>query len=335
VSRAALARFAVLCAFWGSSFLLLALALEGLSPAQVVLGRVTTGAVVIWAIVALRRQALPSGRGLWGHLAVAGLFGNVIPFTLFAFATERIPSGLAGLLNATTPLFTLAFAVAALSDERLSATRTAGFVLGFLGVATVIGPAGLGSGEAFSVTGQLAALAGAASYGVAFVYSRRFIAGRGVPPLSLAAGQLAVSSGILLLMAPVLATQPVDIDVTVAVAVLLLGGLSTGVAYILYYNLLVEVGATTTSMVTYLVPVVAVTLGVVVLGEPVTWNLFVGGAVVIVGVAVAEGRLGRRPPTLDAPVPSSEAPPRAAGPGRRPSRRRRPRGRRPPGGPDG
>lgn len=306
MSRAALVRFAALCVLWGSSFLFIKLALEGLSPPQVVLGRLSAGAAVLWTIVALRRQRLPRDLVVWGHLALMGVVANVVPFLLFAWAEVRITSGLAGLLNGTTPLFTLAVAVAALAEERLTAVRAAGFGLGFLGVALVIGPDSLGIGPSApgvtSVTGQLACLGAAASYGVGFVYTRRFLARRGLPALALAAGQLGCAALTLWLLAPLVATDPMDLTLSVVASVLALGGLGTGVAYIFYYGLLAEAGATTTSMVTYVVPVVAVALGALALGEPLTWNLFAGGAVVILGVAVAEGRLRRRPPTVDAPT---------------------------------
>lgn len=303
MTRGSAARFAALCLFWGSSFLLIALSLRGLSPQQIVVARVTAGAAVVWTIVLLRRQPLPRGRDVWAQLAVAGALGNVVPFMLFSFATERIPSGLAGLLNATTPLFTLGLAVAALPDERMSRTRTAGFVIGFAGVAVVIGPAATGSAAA-PVGWQVACLVGAASYGAAFVFASRFLTGRGLPPLSLAAGQLGASSVLLWLAAPIVATQPMDLTPTVVVSILVMGAVGTGAAYIIYYTLITDVGATTSSMVTYVIPIVAVVLGVVVLGEPFGWHVVAGGATVFVGIAVAEGRLRRRP-TVDAPLPVS------------------------------
>jgi drug/metabolite transporter (DMT)-like permease len=200
------------------------------------------------------------------------------------------------VLNGTTPLFTLGVALAALPEERWSATRAGGMLLGFLGVLVVVGPWRDGDPRTSSLPGQLACLGAAACYGVSFVYTRRFLAGRGHPPLALAAGQLFAAAGLLTVAAPVLAATPIRWSPQVLASVLLLGALGTGVAYLLYYRLIADAGATSASMVTYLVPVVAVLLGVIVLGEPVSWNLFAGAGLVVLGVALAEGRLQRTPP---------------------------------------
>lgn len=307
MSRGSLLRLCLLALAWGSSFLLIELALEGLRPLQIVLGRLTAGACVLLLVVALRRQPLPGVR-LWGHLALLGLVANIVPFSLFAFGQERITSGLAGVLNGATPLFTLAFALGLLPEERLSAARGLGLGLGFVGVLLVVGPWDTNPLTS-SVPGQVACLGASACYGAAFVYTRRFVAGRGYPPMALAAGQVSMAAAILWLGAPLLARGEVALTPTVVASVAVLGGVGTGLAYLLYYRLIADAGATSTSMVTYLIPVVAVTLGVVVLGEPVGWNLFVGAAVVILGVALAEGRLDRVSPL---------APARPTAPGRDP-----------------
>jgi drug/metabolite transporter (DMT)-like permease len=290
LSSAALLRLVVLAGIWGASFLFIELALDGLSPIQIVLARLTAGAAVCGLIVALRGVGYPRGWRIWGHLAVMGVVANIVPFFLFGWGQERITSGLAGVLNGTTPLFTLAFAIAALPEERLATSRAVGLLLGFVGVVLVVGPWDTNPLTS-SVPGQLACLGAAACYGVTFVYTRRFITGRGHPPLSLAAGQLGAATVLLWLAAPIVARQPMDLDLVVVASVLTLGAVGTGLAYLLYYRLITDVGATTASMVTYLIPIVAVVLGVVVLGEPVGWNLFAGAAVVILGVAIAEGRL--------------------------------------------
>jgi drug/metabolite transporter (DMT)-like permease len=134
------------------------------------------------------------------------------------------------------------------------------------------------------------------------VYTRRFLANRGYPPLALATGQLAAATIVLGLAAPVVAASPVSLTPQVVASVVALGAMGTGIAYLLFYRLVSDAGATNASMVTYLIPIVAVVLGVLVLGEPVGWNLFAGAAVVIAGIALAEGRLDRLvPPTVDAP----------------------------------
>ena len=311
MSRGSAARLVLLALIWGASFLFIELALRGLSPMQIVLGRLLAGSAVLLAILAIRRQPLPRDGVVWGHLALLALVANIAPFFLYGWGQERITSGLAGVLNGTTPLFTIAFALGALPEERLSRARAAGLLLGFLGVILVIGPWDQNPLTS-SIPGQLACLGAALCYGISTVYARRFLTGRGTPVLSLSAAQVLIGTVIMLAAAPWLARGPVTLAPEVVASVLLLGGVGTGAAYLLYYRLIGDAGATSTSMVTYLIPVVAVTLGVVVLSEPVSWNLFAGAAVVILGVAVAEGRLRRRPgirprsrPTVDAPAHST------------------------------
>lgn len=302
MSRGSLVRLCVLACLWGSSFLFIKLALSGLAPVQIVLGRLSAGALVLLTIVTLRRQRMPREPRLWAHLALMGLVANIIPFTLFGFGEERITSGLAGVLNGTTPLFTLGFAMAALPEERLSTARGLGIGMGFLGAVLIVGPWDANPLTS-SVPGQLACLGAAACYGVGFVYTRRFVAGRGYPALALSAGQLSAAALLLWAAAPVVARSEITVTPVIAGSVLALGAAGTGLAYLLYYRLLTDEGATTTSMVTYLIPLVAVTLGVVVLGEPVGWNLFVGAGMVIAGVALAEGRLDRFTPFGPAKLP--------------------------------
>lgn len=308
MSRGSLARLGVLALAWGASFLFIKLALEGLSPIQIVLGRISAGAVVLWSILLVRRQRLPRELDLWGHLCVLGVVANIVPFFLFGFGEQRITSGLAGVLNGSTPLFTLVFALGLLPEERLSLTRGLGLGLGFLGVLLVVGPWDTNPLTS-SIPGQLACLGAATCYAAAFVYTRRFVSGRGYAPSSLAAGQLGAAAVLLWLASPLVARGEITLTPTVVGSVLTLGAVGTGLAYLLYYRLIADAGATSTSMVTYLIPVVAVTLGAVVLSEPVTWNLFAGAAVVIVGVAMAEGRLDDLLPL----GPARPAPPGADG----------------------
>lgn len=313
MSRGSLVRLGILALIWGSSFLLIELALDGMSPIQIVLGRLSAGALVLAGIVAVRGLSLPRSPAVWGHLAVMGLVANILPFFLFGWGQERITSGLAGVLNGSTPLFTLAFAIAALPEERLRPARAIGLLLGFVGVVLVVGPWDQNPLTS-SVPGQLACLGAATCYGAAFVYTRRFLARLGHPPVVMAASQLGIAALMLWLAAPFVAAQPIAFEGVVVGAVLTLGAVGTGLAYLLYYRLITEAGATTASMVTYLIPVVAVVLGVVVLGEPVGWNLFAGAAVVILGVAVAEGRLPLLraraiPPPESGSTPSAGVPP--------------------------
>jgi drug/metabolite transporter (DMT)-like permease len=251
------------------------------------------GAAVLAAAMLARRERPPRRLALWGHLAVMAFVANIVPFFLFAWGEQRISSGRAGVLNATTPLATLLLALVALPQERPTPAKLGGLGLGFAGVVVLVAPWASGHG-AEPLTGQLACLTAASCYGVAFIYTRRFLGGTGLSPLVLAACQLAVGTALLGAAAPLLARHPVTLAPRVAAAVLLLGAFGTGVAYILYYGLVRDAGATSASMVTYLVPVAAVLLGVVALHEHVTWNLLAGAAVVIAGVALAEGRLRLR-----------------------------------------
>ena len=309
--RADLVRFGLLGLIWGSSFLFIKVGLEGMSPAQVVAGRIWSGAAVLLVVVALRGLPLPRSFRLWGHLFLLAVLANVLPFMLFSWAETRVDSGVAGLLNGSTPLITIVLATALLPEERASRSRVAGLLLGFAGVVVIVGPwrAGGLSGQRL---GQLACIGAAGCYGLAFTWTRRFLADTGQPMLVLAACQLAAASVVMLALAPAVAFEPMQLDTQVVAAVLTLGLVGTGLAYLLYYGLITEVGATTASMVTYLIPVVAVVLGAVVLGEDVYWNLFAGAAVVIVGVALAEGRIGgtARPALSEAeapmPLPASD-----------------------------
>jgi drug/metabolite transporter (DMT)-like permease len=294
VTANAWARLGLLAVIWGCSFLFIKVALEGLSPAQVVFGRMSCGAIVLLCVLAARRQRFPTTFKPWAHLAACAVISNIIPFALFAWGEQRISSSRAGVLNATTPLCTLLFAMALLPEERPTANRVAGLLVGFAGVVVLVAP--WAESGASDIGGQLACIGAAASYGVAFVYTRRFLSVLDLPAGVLAAGQLTAGTLLLLLAAPFVATQPMQLNARVVLSILALGGLGTGVAYLIFHGLVRDAGATSTSTVTYLIPVTAVILGVVVLDESVSWNLFAGAAVIIAGVALAEGRIHPKRP---------------------------------------
>ncbi len=292
VDRSSALRLGLLAAIWGTSFLLMKVALVELTPMQIVLGRMVLGAAALLVVLRIRGERLPRGRGIWGSLLFVGVVANVVPFFLIAWGEQYVSSGLAGIYNATTPLFTLLVATAALPEERPTAAKATGLVVGFLGVLLVMAPwRGTGSS---ALAGQLACLAAAACYAVAITYTRRYLSGSGLPPVVLAAGQLVCATGVVGALFPLWTTSTVALPPRVLASMLALGVLGTGIAYLIFYRLIGEIGATASSTVTYLVPVVAVSLGVVVLGEVVGWNDFVGAAVVLLGVAVAGGQLGRR-----------------------------------------
>ena len=258
---------------------------------QIVLGRMVVGAAVMLAVLALARHHLPRELGPWAHLAVMAVVANIAPYFFFGWGVERIASGLAGVLNATTPLFTVVFALTTRS-ERSSAARMAGLLLGFVGVVVLAAPwrtTALGG----SLPGVGACLLGSACYAASYVYARRFLTGRGFSALVLSAGQMAAGAVLLVLVRPMVARSPVMLTPTVIASLLVLGILGTGVAYVLNYRLIADEGAVAASTVTYLIPLVAVVLGALILNEPLTWHLLAGGAIVLVGVAVSEGRLSQ------------------------------------------
>src|SRR5262249_27383833 len=189
------ARFFTLAVIWGLSFLFIKEAVQALAPLQVVAGRMVIGTATLLAFLAARRERLPRGIRTWAHLSVAATLNNVLPFTLFAYAELRIGSALAGICNASAPLFAALVALAALPDERLSRRRGLGLLLGFCGVFVVLGAwDGLAGHD---LAGALLALGGGLCYGIGFPYTRRFLTGTGNSSLSLAAGQLLCGSAML------------------------------------------------------------------------------------------------------------------------------------------
>ncbi|SEQ94337.1 Permease of the drug/metabolite transporter (DMT) superfamily [Lentzea xinjiangensis] len=290
MDKASVVRFMVLALLWGSSFTFIKVSLEGLTPGQLVLSRLVLGAAVLLTIAALRKVALPRSVQVWGHIAAAGLFGNVIPFLLLSYGEKTTGAGIAGVLIGATPLLTLALATAALPTERATSRKAVGLALGFIGVVLLIGPWHESLG---SLSGRLACFGAAVSYAIGFVYVRKFLSPLGLAPLSLAASQLVSAAVLQAVVTPFLGWRTPDLTGPVTLSIVLLGLFSTGLAYVLYFRLIGDVGATTASAVNYVVPVFAVLVSVLFLGEPVTWNLLAGGLVVLVGVAYAENRMGQ------------------------------------------
>ncbi|MGH3691646.1 MAG: DMT family transporter [Microbacterium sp.] len=284
-----LVQFLLLALTWGASFLFVAIALDGLSPAQVVLGRLVTGAVALAVISLIGRHRLPPFGKVWAHLLVVSLLLCVIPFLLFAWAQQDISSGLASIYNATTPLMTMLISLIALREERATRARAVGIAVGFLGVVVVLGPwSGLGTGTALA---QLACLGATASYGAAFVYLRRFVSPLGLAAIPVATVQVGLGAIVMLVLTPMIAAVPMSLTTPVVLAVVALGALGTGLAYVWNTNIVGAWGATNASTVTYLTPVVGVALGAIVLAEEISWNEPVGAMVVILGIAITQGRI--------------------------------------------
>lgn len=300
--------FLALALFWGCSFAFIRVGLEALSPVQVVFWRLLLGLVALTAVSVASRTALPRTVRTWGHLAVLALLLNAAPFTLFAIGQQTVSSVLAGIINAATPLATLLVVLVALPQEKPTRQRVAGLLIGFAGILVVLGVwRGFPGGELGGIASCLLAVG---CYGMAFPYSRRYLTDLPEGPVALATGQVACATGLmlpLLLLTGVYPEHPVT--GRVVAAMLALGVLSSGMAYVLNFRIVAAAGATTASSVTYLTPLVAAVVGVSLLGEHLTWNQPAGALVVLAGVAVAQGRL-RRPPrrTADAGPHPAAAP---------------------------
>ncbi|MDX3536017.1 DMT family transporter [Streptomyces sp. MB09-01] len=285
-------RFAILSVVWGFSFLLIKVGTEGYAPFQVALGRVLFGALALLAVLLVRREKLPRGLRTWGHLSVAALLLNTVPFSLFAYAELSIPSTLAGICNATSPLWGMALSMVALSEDRPTRRRFAGLGLGFVGVLIV-----LGAWQGFAgvdARGTALALLAALCYPIGWIYVRRTLAGTPGSPVALTGGQLMVSTLQLALVSVLFTAAPTSFPLWPTLSVIALGALGTGMALQMQYGLVTEVGPTTAQMVTYFIPVIATAAGVLVLGEQLHWNTPVGAAIVLAGAALSQTRPGAR-----------------------------------------
>ncbi|WP_327305592.1 DMT family transporter [Streptomyces sp. NBC_01298] len=278
-------RVGVLALLWGSTFLWIDLALEGFTPVQVTLVRCALGALVLGAACRIARQRLPGGRALWGHVLVAAFFCNALPFALFGIGQRSVDSGLAGVLNATTPLWSLLIGLATRAERRPHAIRVAGLLVGLAGTALIFAP-WQRSGQVG--WGALAILGAAASY--AFAYMGRHLVGKGVPTLSLATAQLLAATGLTTLALPVGGLTAVRFQAVPLLAVVVLGVFATGLTFYLTYRIIADEGATNAATVGYLLPVVSVALGSLVLGEELSARVVAGMAVVLLGVALTRHR---------------------------------------------
>jgi len=295
--------FLLLGVIWGSSFLFIKVGVAELHPLYVTLGRVLAGVLTLLVVIVATRDRLPRDLRLWGHLTVTGVVGTAMPFTLFGYGEERVSSSLAGIWNATTALLVLPLAVYLFRTERMTAHRAAGLLIGFVGVLVVLGVwEGLGGAQ---FTGQLMCIAAAACYALAIPYTKRYISDRNESGLALAAGQLITATVTLAIVAPLTVGAPTplgDLSGKAIASILTLGAVGTGLAFVLNMRNIKLAGATTASMVTYLIPVFAVVLGVLALNEHITWHQPVGALVVLIGVAVAQGLIGTRKRPKPAPV---------------------------------
>ncbi|MFE9145114.1 DMT family transporter [Streptomyces tubercidicus] len=281
-------RFAVLSLVWGFSFLFIKVGTQGFAPLQVTLGRVAFGALVLLAVLTVKRERLPRSARIWAHLTAAAFFLNALPFSLFAYAELTIPSTLAGICNATSPLWGMALSVIALSEDRPTRRRVAGLGLGFLGVLTV-----LGAWQGFAgtdLTGTVMALGAALSYAIGWIYVRRTLAGVSHSHLSMSTTQLLLATAQLAVVTTLFTTAPTSYPIIPLLAVFALGALGTGLAFLIQYGLVAEIGPTTAQMVTYFVPMIATAAGVTLLHEQLSWNTPLGALIILAGAALTQSR---------------------------------------------
>lgn len=284
----ALVRIGVLALLWGSTFLWIKLALQALSPVQVTLARCLLGAGSLLLLCLAARQRLPRGRTVWGHLLMAAFWCNALPFALFSLGEQTVGSGVAGMLNATTPLWSFLLGIAVGTERAVHPVRVGGLLLGFGGVVVIFAPwQGVGD---VAWAGALAILAAAASYAVGFAYMGRHLVGKGHATLSLSTAQLLAAGGLTALWLPIGGTTPVRLHPAGLVAVVILGVFATGITFHLTYRIIAAEGATNAATVGYLLPVVSVGLGAVVLGEPFGLRVALGMVIVLVGVALTRRR---------------------------------------------
>jgi drug/metabolite transporter (DMT)-like permease len=278
---------------WGGSFFFNGLAVRELPVLVIVVARVAIAALLLSIALRLRGERLPTSWSIRSAFLVMGLLNNAIPFSLIVWSQGHIASGVASILNAATPLFTVVFARFLTRDERMTRGKLVGVVTGFAGVAAMIGPAALRT-LGTDLVAQLACLGAAVSYALAGIFGRRFRS-MGVSPMQTATGQVIASS---LLLAPpmLLIDQPWTMAMPSATAIgalLGLAAISTAFAYVLYFRVLSSAGATNISLVTFLVPISAILLGVLFLGETPLPRHAVGIALIGLGLAAIDGRPAR------------------------------------------
>lgn len=280
----------ILSIVWGGSFFFSTVALAELGPLTVVMSRVILAALVLNLIVRITGQRLPRDWHTWGMFLVLGTSNNVVPFTLIFWAETVIPSGLASVLNATSPLFAAILAHLLTRDERLTANRLRGVLVGIVAVVVIVGPSAL-QAVGGQVLPQAAVLVASLSYAVAGIFAKRF---RELSSLVVATCQVTCSSLImtplaLLVDRPWLGSMP---GMRTLGALLILGIICTAVGYIIYFRLLSTSGATNAILVTLMVPVSAVLLGALFLHEPVLLRQVLGMLLLAVGLLTIDGRPG-------------------------------------------
>jgi drug/metabolite transporter (DMT)-like permease len=277
---------------WGCSFIFIKLGLEFLTPFGVAFGRCALGAITLLIVVKIKKIKLPSDKQIWFKLWVVAMLLNVIPGILFAYAEVHVTSVLAGIINAATPLATLVVMLIAFREEKLKVEQIQGLIVGGIGVLVVLGIwQGIGDNQ---LNGVIALLIAVTCYGISFPYSKRNIIPLGLKPESAAATQLVTASITLL---PLYLLDGISNDyyrINNVLAMVALGVLGSGFAYIWNFSIIQAAGSSIASTVTYLTPVVAVFVGWLFLGEKIAWHEPAGALLVILGAAISQGRFKRK-----------------------------------------
>jgi drug/metabolite transporter (DMT)-like permease len=271
--------------FWGSSYFWIKVALETVPPLTMIGGRLVLASIFLWAVVLLIRDPLPRSARQYGHLMVMALVNIVVPFILIAFGEQSIDSALASILNATVPLFVIVMAPLFLPDEGITWPRVAGLAVGFAGVILLVAPDLVNMNDN-DLTGELLLLGSSLSYAIGNIYAKRNVKGLAprIPALfQVFLAMLVIVPAALIIDRPFATVQPAPEAI---IAIVWLGIIGSGLAYICYFTILANWGATRTSLVAYLLPVVGILLGSAILGDPLTLNRIAGTALVIAGIAL-------------------------------------------------
>jgi len=278
----------LLSIIWGASFFFVEIAVERMTPLTIVLYRVGLAAFLLLGFVWFTGRKMPKKISIWGALLVLGALNNVIPFTLITWGQNHIDSSLAAILNATAPVFSVILAHFLTKDEPLTKKRLIGVLFGWGGVAILIG-IDASNGVGMKIAGQVAVLGAALLYAFAAIFGRRF---KDIDPVVVAAGMLTGSTIIMIPLAFMM-EQPLTLAPTIGTWAALFGlsAISTALAYIIYFYVLSKAGATNILLVTFLIPVSAIFLGMMVLGESLRWNAFAGMTLIFTGLVFIDGRL--------------------------------------------
>lgn len=287
-NRSWLISYLILAVIWGLSFALIKQALTAMTPLQVTTARMGLGALTVCLFLLVARSFPRPNAREWRNLFVLGVFGLGLPFALIAFAETRITSILAGLLNSSVPLFAAIFVAALIPAERPDRTQVVGLLIGFTGIAVLVGAWNI-STSGVDLIGVLAMIASGLCYGFGTAFGRVSMAGSSLAGTQLSGMQLLSGTGVLALFLIVDPGEPpAAVTPLVTVSILALGILGTGVAMALFWGVLRQAGATVAATVTYVIPLVSTTVGVLLLAEPLTWNQVAGGLIVIGGIGLTQ-----------------------------------------------